>query len=202
MITVWENETTPGSAPTLTRGLTHTLSEQGGAAVQPTDFPIEWPEAFRVRAARNVVQDGDCWLWEGGTRVKGGYRQIRFGGRSKMVAHRAAFTMSVRSPSPDEQVDHLCRRTNCVNPRHLEAVTGDENIRRRDHARREREEGVRAEMDAWRLRALRAEAALAELTAPNPRNGVPMHYSADPSHYMPLCKSDHVRFDQTRKAAS
>lgn len=37
----------------------------------------------------------------------------------------------LRGPIPDGlQLDHLCRNPSCVNPAHLEIVTGAENIRR------------------------------------------------------------------------
>ncbi len=45
-------------------------------------------------------------------------------------AHRLAYFL-VKGPIPDGlQIDHLCRNKRCVNPDHLEAVTGRENILR------------------------------------------------------------------------
>jgi hypothetical protein len=51
-------------------------------------------------------------------------------------AHRFYYEQHV-GPIPEGlQLDHLCRNTRCVNPAHLEPVTGAENMRRRVAARR------------------------------------------------------------------
>lgn len=68
-----------------------------------------------------------CWLWQGATRR--GYGRFRVDTRN-VQAHRFAYELWV-GPIPDgHEVDHLCRNTLCVNPAHLEPVTGEENLRR------------------------------------------------------------------------
>jgi hypothetical protein len=58
-----------------------------------------------------------------------GYARITIDGR-RIYAHCYMWTM-MRGPIPKTlQIDHLCRVRNCVNPQHLELVTGGENIRR------------------------------------------------------------------------
>lgn len=70
-----------------------------------------------------------CWLWTGSLTVAGGYGQFRSGGRPRR-AHRLAYETLV-GPIPDGlHLDHLCRTPCCVNPAHLEPVTGPENTRR------------------------------------------------------------------------
>lgn len=75
-----------------------------------------------------IEKCGDCWIWTGET-VKGGYGRITVRG-VRWLAHRLAY-VTWHGPIPDGyEVDHLCRTPPCVNPDHLEAVTGIENIRR------------------------------------------------------------------------
>lgn len=84
-----------------------------------------------------------CWNWIACLR-KDGYGQIGnvgtgTGGVKRLIvegmprvprAHRVAYEL-VRGPIPDGlTIDHLCRNRGCVNPYHLEAVTGSVNTLR------------------------------------------------------------------------
>lgn len=81
-----------------------------------------------IRKASLPAPNG-CWIWLG-TIDKYGYAKLgstHFGRK----AHRASYTV-FKGPIPDGlEVDHVCREKRCVNPEHLEAVTHDENMRRR-----------------------------------------------------------------------
>lgn len=75
----------------------------------------------------------DCWEWQG-TMLRSGYGIIdasRNGLRTKHVlAHRASWLI-LRGPIPDNlMIDHLCRNRRCINPSHLELVTGKTNVLR------------------------------------------------------------------------
>jgi hypothetical protein len=85
----------------------------------------------RGRRYRVEVETG-CWIWLGHIN-SGGYgttsRQSN-GVRRRLKAHRA-FYEEARGPIPDGmQLDHLCGNRACVNPDHLEPVSGVENVRR------------------------------------------------------------------------
>jgi len=78
-----------------------------------------------------VDKKESCWLWTGSLQGSG-YATIRLGGRGSkfQMAHRAAYEI-LRGPIPDGlQLDHLCRVRHCVNPDHLEPVSGRTNLLR------------------------------------------------------------------------
>lgn len=73
----------------------------------------------------------DCWLWTGAQHNAKGYGRIDVNGR-RYLAHRYAYQLWVGELVDGMEIDHLCRNTRCVNPRHLEQVTSEEHIRRTD----------------------------------------------------------------------
>lgn len=69
---------------------------------------------------------GPCWVWTAATNRKG-YGMFGDGERGSVGAHRWAWVQA-HGPIPADLVpDHLCRNPPCVNPAHLELVTGGEN---------------------------------------------------------------------------
>lgn len=90
-------------------------------------------ERFLARLLGSTVvrQDG-CIEWTG-PRVAKGYGRVKLiGGKKTAIAHRVIYEMFVGPIPPGLQIDHLCNRPWCVAPDHLEPVTCEENIRRRD----------------------------------------------------------------------
>jgi hypothetical protein len=71
---------------------------------------------------------GDCLRWTG-WKNDDGYGYVHHDGRDQPV-HRVVYMLAV-GPIPDgHEIDHSCRRRDCVRPDHLEAVTHAENQRR------------------------------------------------------------------------
>lgn len=72
---------------------------------------------------------GPCWQWVGSVRTTG-YGTFKRESYVTVLAHRFAYEFFI-GPIPDGLVlDHLCRNRTCVNPHHLEPVTGVENVMR------------------------------------------------------------------------
>lgn len=70
----------------------------------------------------------DCWIWAKG--LRGGYGVIRREGKNQ-VAHSYFWKRVYGEISEGLELDHVCRIRSCINPSHLEAVTHEENCRRR-----------------------------------------------------------------------
>lgn len=96
-------------------------------------------QGFRSDADRfwsKVDRSGACWLWTG-LKLPHGYGRFGIGGRADhrdVLAHRFAYELLVGPIPGGLQIDHLCRVRACVNPAHMEPVTGAENTRRGGNA--------------------------------------------------------------------
>lgn len=86
---------------------------------------IKLPE--RIRAKIDFGVPGGCWRWR--ARCLRGYGQVWWEGRSAL-AHRVVYEILAGIIPDGLELDHLCRNPGCVNPAHLEPVTGQENVRR------------------------------------------------------------------------
>lgn len=71
-----------------------------------------------------------CWIWLGSV-VNAGYGGIGLRDYPRMNAHRASYIVHKGDVPAGLDVDHLCRTPLCVNPAHLEAISHQENCRRR-----------------------------------------------------------------------
>jgi hypothetical protein len=94
--------------------------------------------SVKDRVLRSFQLDGNgCWRWQ--MKVgKNGYGFIGVvgeTGQKMLLAHRVAYEQLVGPIPAGLQIDHLCRVRDCVNPAHLEPVTGAENLRRAHQAK-------------------------------------------------------------------
>lgn len=86
-------------------------------------------EPLKDRIARLCeIDDSGCWIWKG-ARTADGYGKSSIDGRTH-PAHVVSYRAFVGPIPAGLQLDHKCRVRNCVNPRHLEAVTSRENTLR------------------------------------------------------------------------
>lgn len=89
--------------------------------------------ADRIKRGAKIDENG-CWRWQRSIGKEGyGFIAVREYSGAKprsRLAHRVSYEQFV-GPIPDGlQIDHLCRVRECVNPSHLEPVTGSVNVRR------------------------------------------------------------------------
>lgn len=98
------------------------MHEQRKARGQDMSAPIK-----RLRAPFDElhrVSESGCWEWIG-TLSSAGYGRFE-----KDFAHRVSYRQHVGPIPVGLQLDHLCRNRKCVNPKHLEPVTGQVNTLR------------------------------------------------------------------------
>ncbi len=86
------------------------------------------------RLASKTFKTDTCWLWIGCINSTG-YGTVSYKGKT-CRAHRVYYELE-NGPIPEGlEIDHLCEVRACVNPQHLEAVTGLVNSRRGNLKRR------------------------------------------------------------------
>lgn len=95
---------------------------------QPKAIPDFPPAVFRTIFALVKFPESGCWEWSG-YRDKDGYGVVKVDG-IRYRAHRVFYSHLVGVLNPALVIDHLCRNTSCVNPQHLEQVTGRVNVLR------------------------------------------------------------------------
>jgi len=118
---------------TPTRIAPQSHTEKGWVKGEPVRFATgHWArtKARETFESRYTVDDNGCWVWHRATDISG--YGVYWDGEKQRKAHRHSYTMS-KGPIPEGlQLDHLCRVRACVNPDHLEPVTGRENTLRGD----------------------------------------------------------------------
>lgn len=72
-----------------------------------------------------VDKTGGCWLWTGPA-SREGYGSVTIQGKHWRV-HRLSYQLAGGVLIDGMEIDHLCFVPRCVNPAHLEQVTGREN---------------------------------------------------------------------------
>ena len=142
----------------------HTDSKRGWVRGEPLRY-VHGHNTRKPLAAMYVVEDHGhptpCWIWIGGANERG-YGRTNWRGRMQ-PAHRVMFERAGGVVPPGYQLDHLCRVPACVNPDHLEPVTGAENARRR----------AVTKLNAEAVAAIRAARTQAIAASPLTASGAP-----------------------------
>lgn len=91
-------------------------------------IPSPRPDLDPLLLPPNIDLSQPCWLWTAGC-SNNGYGVFALSHRQSVSAHRLVYELTI-GPIPKPQIDHLCRVHRCVNPAHLEPVTGRVNTLR------------------------------------------------------------------------
>lgn len=93
---------------------------------------IERAKIRRLWSSIAVGLPTECWEWNGsfGSPRKDGYATTKWRGKTTTLHRLLWEVVHGDIELSNMHVDHLCRNRRCLNPRHLELVTREENIRR------------------------------------------------------------------------
>lgn len=88
------------------------------------------PAVERWKKLYTVDPKTNCWNWTG--QKSRGYGVISDGAGKQHVAHRFVYEQTGGVLVAGLELDHKCRNTGCVNPKHLDQVTHALNVQRSD----------------------------------------------------------------------
>lgn len=72
---------------------------------------------------------GECWLWNA-SKLPNGYGLFSDENGKTVTAHRWSYSHFVGVIPIGLVIDHICRNPACVNPKHLQAISQSNNIKR------------------------------------------------------------------------
>jgi HNH endonuclease len=104
--------------------------ERGRKKGEPNDY---LPGHHRRKSPKHLIEwmgyETACWTWQLAT-DRDGYGKTQDSTGRRVLAHRLYYELNSGRIPPGRQIDHLCRVRHCVNPEHMEIVSGAENSRR------------------------------------------------------------------------
>tara|TARA_Y100000310_G_C20701615_1_gene830461 strand:- start:353 stop:646 length:294 start_codon:yes stop_codon:yes gene_type:complete len=68
-----------------------------------------------------------CWVWTG-AKNSNGYGVIRDANSRNSLAHRISYQLFKGKLNGKSEIDHICEKRDCVNPRHLRIVNRAQNV--------------------------------------------------------------------------
>jgi hypothetical protein len=122
-------------------------AEKNRVSHNSTDYLLSEADIVkRFFAKVYVVEKNGCWAWMGATHSPARYPQRKYGefhlsrngGKQKVVgSHRFIYELvnGPLLPGLRLDVDHKCRNSLCVNPKHLRAITHQDNLKLRQFGR-------------------------------------------------------------------